>query len=133
MRDLLITISVLCSVPVTFVRPHIGILVGTWLSLMSPHKLTWGYAQTLRVALISALATILAWIISSEPKRPPGGAVVVILAAFTIWVCVCLPFAILPDLALVKFEQVIKILLLTFVAMCLIHGKQRIQALVWVT
>jgi probable O-glycosylation ligase (exosortase A-associated) len=128
-----VTLSVFLSVPVTLVRPHIGILVGTWLSLMSPHKLTWGYAQTLRVAFIVAIATIIAWIASKEPKRPPGGSVVAILAAFTVWVCVCMPFALVPVDAMAKFEQAMKILLLTFLAMCLIQGKERIQALVWVT
>ena len=56
-----------------------------------------------------------------------------LLAAFTVWVFVCMPFAIFPSDAMEKFEQVIKILLLTFLAMCLIQGKERIQALVWVT
>lgn len=133
MRDFLVTLIVLCSVPMTFVRPHVGVLVGTWLSLMSPHRLAWGYAQTLRVAMIVAAATLVAWIISREPKRPPGGAVVALLGAFTFWIFVCMPFALVPAEAWDKFVQVLKILLLTYVAMCLIQGKERIQALVWVT
>jgi probable O-glycosylation ligase (exosortase A-associated) len=133
MRDFLVTLLVLASVPMTLVRPHVGVLVGTWLSLMSPHRLTWGYAQTLRVAMIVAAATLVAWIISREPKRPPGGAVVALLGAFTFWIFVCMPFALVPDEAWDKFVQVIKILILTYVAMCLIQGKERIQALVWVT
>jgi putative inorganic carbon (hco3(-)) transporter len=133
MRDLLVTLIVLGSVPITFLRPYVGILVGTWLSLMSPHKMSWGFAQTLRVALIVGLATLFAWILSKEPKRPPGGAVVWWLGAFTVWIFVCMPFAMVPDEAMDKFAQVVKILLLTYVAMCMIHGKERIQLLVWVT
>jgi putative inorganic carbon (hco3(-)) transporter len=133
MRDLLVTLIVLCSIPITFMRPYVGVLVGTWLSLMSPHKMAWGFAQTLRVALIVAVATMLAWLFSNERKHPPGNSIVTCLALFTFWIVVCMPFAQVPNEAMDKFVQVAKILLLAYVAMCMVRGRQRIQLFVWVT
>ena len=56
MRDLVIAMIVFGSVPFTFVRPYIGLLVFFWLSLMNPHRMTWGFAYTLRVALVAGAA-----------------------------------------------------------------------------
>jgi len=132
MRDLLIALIVFGSVPFTFVRPHIGVFVFAWLSLMNPHRMTWGFAYTLRVALVVGAATIVAWLISREPKRPPFSPPVIILAAFTLWVSFCNIFAINPSDAYIKWVDVIKILGMTFVSMCLLQNRERIQIMVWV-
>ena len=51
MRDLLITIIIFGSIPFIFQRPYVGILMWTWISLMSPHRLGWGMANSLPVAM----------------------------------------------------------------------------------
>ncbi len=132
MRDLIIAMIVFGSVPFTFVRPYIGLLVFFWLSLMNPHRLAWGFAYTLRVALVAGAATVVAWLISREPKIPPLSSPVILLFLFTIWLTICTLFAIHPDMAWVKWDQVIKILGMTFIAMCLLQDRQRLQLMVWV-
>ena len=132
MRDLLVALIVFGSVPFILVRPYVGILVWTWLSLMNPHRMTFGFAYDLRVALVVGLATIGAWICSREPKLPPISAPVVFLFLFTLWVSVCTVFAINPDAAFMKWNQVIKILVMTFVAMCMLQDRERINQMVWV-
>jgi putative inorganic carbon (hco3(-)) transporter len=132
MRDLLISLIVFASVPVTLVRPYVGLLVFYWLSLMNPHRLTWGFAQTLRVAIITALATIIAWLFSREPKHPPAVAPVLLLAAFAVWVTIGTFLAVNPVDAWEKWDWVSKMFLMTFLAMCLIQDRHRIHLLVWV-
>jgi len=132
MRDFLIVLIVLGSVPVTFLRPQVGILMWFWLSLMNPHKLSWSYAQQFRVALVVGAATLIAWICSREAKRPPNSLIVWTLAFFTFWVSLAAFFAIHPEVALPKWEEIIKILLMTFVAMCIVNSRERIHQLVWV-
>lgn len=132
MRDLLVALIVFGSVPFTFVRPYIGVYVWTWLSLMNPHRMTWGFAYTLRVALVVGASTIIAWLLSREPKRPPMSAPVVILAIFTVWVTFCNLFAVNPTDAWVKWSEVIKILAMTFISMCLLQSRERIYIMVWV-
>jgi probable O-glycosylation ligase (exosortase A-associated) len=132
MRDLLVALLVFGSVPFTLVRPYIGILVWTWLSLMSPHRMTYGFAYDLRVAMIVGVTTIAAWLFSREPKRPPLSAPVVLLFLFMVWISVCTVFAINQDAAFMKWNQVIKILAMTFVAMCMLQDRERINQMVWV-
>jgi putative inorganic carbon (hco3(-)) transporter len=132
MRDLVIAMIVFGSVPFTFVRPYIGLLVFFWLSLMNPHRMTWGFAYTLRVAMIAGAATVVAWLVSRDPKHPPLSTPVVLLFLFTVWITVCTLFAIHQEEAWTKWSQVIKILGMTFVAMCLLQERQRLQLMVWV-
>lgn len=132
MRDFLIVVIVLGSVPLTLVRPQIGILMWFWLSLMNPHRWAWGYAQTFRVALVAGLATIIGWIFSREAKTPPNSFIVYALALFTLWVSLAALFAIHPEIAIPKWEEIIKILLMTFVTMCIVQTRERIMQLAWV-
>jgi len=72
------------------------------------------------------------WTFSREAKTPPNLFIVYALAMFTVWVTLAALFAILPDLAIPKWEEIIKILLMTFVTMCIVRSRERINQLVWV-
>ena len=37
MRDLIVTLAVLGSLPLIFLRPWVGVLVWVWISFMNPH------------------------------------------------------------------------------------------------
>ena len=132
MRDFLVVTIVLGSVPLILVRPYIGVLIWFWLGMMNPHRMSWGYAQTFRVALVAGCATLVAWLASREPKLPPRSAVVFALTAFTFWISLAALFAIHPDISTPKWEEIIKILGMTFVTMCIVQTRQRIHFLVWV-
>lgn len=131
MRDFIIVVIVFGSIPFILVRPQIGILMWYWISLMNPHRWTWGYAYTLRVALVVGLATILAWLASREKKIPPMTATVFFLAGLTIWISVSTAFALVPDSAFAKWNEAIKILAMTFIAICIINSQERIMQVVW--
>jgi putative inorganic carbon (HCO3(-)) transporter len=131
MRDLLLALIVFGSVPFTFVRPYVGVLVFTWFSLMNPHRMTFGFALSLRSALVIGATTVVAWLVSREPKRPPLTAPVILLIMFTFWVSFCTLFALNPEPAFKKWDQVIKILGMSIVAMCMIRGRERIELMVW--
>jgi probable O-glycosylation ligase (exosortase A-associated) len=77
-------------------------------------------------------ATLLAWLVSREPKLPPRLLVVFALAAFTLWTSIAALFAIHPEVAFPKWEEIIKILAMTFVTMCVVQSRERIHQLVWV-
>jgi probable O-glycosylation ligase (exosortase A-associated) len=133
MRDFAIVLIIFGSIPFTLVRPQIGILMWYWISLMNPHRLTWGYAYSFRVALVVAISTVLAWLISSERKTPPLTAPTVFLVALTIWVTLStFFFAISPDTAFDKWIEIIKILGMTFICMCIVDTQDRVRQLLWV-
>ena len=132
MRDFVLVLIVFGSLPLVLVNPQVGILMWFWISLMNPHRLTWGYAYELRIALVVAVATAVAWFFSRERKLPAATATNCFLAAFTIWVTISTFFALVPDSAWTKWEEVIKILGMTFLATCVVNSRERIKQFVWV-
>ena len=132
MRDFLVVMMVLGSVPLTLANPMVGVLMWFWLSLMNPHRLAWGYAQNFRVALIVGSATLIGWMFSSDSKRPPNSPLMYLLAIFTIWVSLAAFFSIHPEFAMPRWEEDVKILLMTFVTTCIVRSRERINQLVWV-
>lgn len=133
MRDILVTLIVMGSIPIILIKPHIGVLMWSWISYMNPHRLTWGFAYDFRFALIVGAVTIFAWLISREPKRLPWHPVTFLLVALTLWVSFTTLFAEFPDHAQAKWERTIKILVVNgFLTLALMRSKPRLDALIWV-
>lgn len=132
LRIIALVCIVFGSIPIILVKPHIGILVWSWLSYMNPHRLTWGWTYRYSFAEIIAIVTIIAWLISREPKRIPLTPITGLMLAFTLWMCVTTVFALVPSDARKEWEWVMKVLFITYLTLPLMHTRQRIQALVWV-
>lgn len=132
MRDYALLLIVFASVPATLVQPQIGILMWFWISIMNVQQYTWNIGYELRPALVVGGATLIGWLLSRDPKRPPGSPVVIFLGALTFWMAVAAAFAIHPDVAIPKWEEYTKILLMTFVAICIVQSERRVNQLVWI-
>ena len=52
MRDYLVLAILIIGVPVSMVRPFIGVLLWSWVSYMNPHRLTWGIAYDFPAAMV---------------------------------------------------------------------------------
>src|SRR5262245_9416926 len=57
-RDFVLTLVILGSLPFCFTRPWLGVLMWTWLGTMTPHRLTWGFAYDWPFAQLIAMATL---------------------------------------------------------------------------
>ena len=133
MRDILLTLTIFGSVPLILVKPHIGVLVWSWISYMNPHRFSWGFAYDFRFALIIGGTTIAAWLLSREPKRLAWSGTTFLLIALFVWISVTTLFALFPDQAIKSWERVAKILFFNgIVALGLMRSKERLNALIWV-
>jgi probable O-glycosylation ligase (exosortase A-associated) len=132
MRDILFTVIVLGSLPVILFRPYVGILVFAWLGYFNPQKLSWGFATDIPFSLMVALTTLVALAFSNERKRIPITGLTVAWLLFIVWMGITTVFAFYPDAALVQYERVLKIQLMSFAVILLITNEKRLQAFVWV-
>ena len=133
LRDLVLTTFILGLLPAVLMRPWWGILLWTWVGLMNPHKMTWGFAYSFPFAMIIGVVTIFAILISREPKKLPLSPPVVILIAFNVWLTITtILFALYPEYAWPKWEKVIKIQIFIFLTLMVMQSEQRIRALVLV-
>lgn len=136
MRDILLTLIIFGSLPFIFVRPYIGLLVYSWISFMSPHRLTWGFAYNIPFAMIVGALFIFSWLVSKEPKKPPLNAVCVLTIVFTLWMTVTTIFALHGEYGNTYhwdwWVRVTKIMLITVVAMIILTNRQRIDGFIWI-
>ena len=133
MRSILVALLIFGSMPLIIIKPHVGVLVWSWIGYMNPHRLTWGFAYDFSFAMVIGLVTIFAWLFSRESKTLPWHPLVLLLAAFAAWVSFTTLFAAYPDQAHWKWDRTIKILLFNgFVTLGLITTRQRLDALIWV-
>ena len=131
MRDLVITLAVFGSLPFILKRPFIGILMWVWISVMNPHRLSWGFAYDFPFAAMIAATTLIGLLTTKDPRRLPMTPVVISLMMFVVWMCITTAFSMWPDESVVMLNRVLKIMLMTMVTMMLIKTKEQVQYLVW--
>lgn len=133
MRDIVLTIIVFSLLPVCVMRPWIGILAWYWLGLMNPHRLTWGFAHDFQFAMLVGAATLIGVLTSKDRQPVPWNRelklVIVLMAYFTFTTL----SALAPEYAWPQWEKVAKIILITFVATMMIHGRERLHWLLLVS
>lgn len=132
MRDIALTLIFFSFLIFVFTRPYVGIYIWTWLGLMNPHRLTYGFAFSFPFAQIAAIATLIALIASKEPKRIPWTRETVLLLVFILWMLITTLFSFYPDLAWEQWGKVWKIMLMIYITLMLINTRQKLYWLVWV-
>jgi probable O-glycosylation ligase (exosortase A-associated) len=132
LRDIVLTLFVFGMLPVILRRPDIGVLMWTWLSLMSPHRLTWGFAFSMPFAQLVGFALLVGVLISNERKRIPWSPLTVIWALFVLWLCVTTYFALNPEGAMQGWEKSMKIQIVSFIILIVMQTPARLKAFVWV-
>jgi probable O-glycosylation ligase (exosortase A-associated) len=134
MRDLLVVLLVCGSIPFIIMRPWIGVIVWSWLGYMNPHRLAWGFAHDYPFAQVVALVTLgslaVALVMSKEKLRAQATLTLVLWVALVAWMNVTTLFALVPDDASFAWSRMIKIQLISFVTVLIMHGERRIQTLV---
>lgn len=132
MRDLIIALVVFGAVPFMLSRPHIGVLVWSWLGYMNPHRMAYGFAFSFPFSMVTALGTLAGLIFSSEKKRIPWCGTVVVWFMLVFWLNVTTLFALNHLDAMHEWDRTMKIMLMVFITLLVINSRERINQLVWV-
>jgi len=110
----------------------IGVLLWTWVSIMNPHRLTYGFANEFPFAALAAAATLASLLWNRDKVRLPRDAAVLVLLLFMGWMCITTLTALNPELAPRGLDRTLKILLMTIVAMAALRERRHIEYFVWV-
>ncbi len=131
-RDIALFLFMIGAIPLALMHPIYGVYLWTWLSVMNPHRLTWGFAFDIQFALFTALATLIGLVLTKETKRWPVAPPTIALALFLVWMTIGYPIAILPEESYDMWSKVMKIQIMTLVAAALVVEREHIKRLVWV-
>jgi probable O-glycosylation ligase (exosortase A-associated) len=132
MRDYLIMAFVFSILPYAFMRPYVGALMWVWISIMNPHRLTWGPAYGFPFAMLTAVTTMAGVFISNDRGRFPASREVTIMILMGAWFTLTTTVALMPEAAWVKWDRVIKILIMTIVPLFLLQDRNRLRLLLLV-
>ena len=115
MRDIILFLAFLAIIPFIFKRPVVGAMAYAVVSLMNPHRLTYGFAQSFPFALYLGVVTLAAFMISRERKKLPMTPPVVVMLLFFTWYTITTVFAQVPVGAWVDWERFAKTMLMVFI------------------
>ena len=132
MRDILITVIVFGSLPFILRRPQVGVMMWVWLSVMNPHRLTWGFAYNFNFAAVVAIVTLTSALMSKDLKGPSLNLPTLALIAFAGWISVTTVYALHPEDAFDIYKTVMKTLLMSLLIPTLFHKKEDVRWLLWV-
>jgi probable O-glycosylation ligase (exosortase A-associated) len=126
-RDIIFLLMWLYLIPVSLVRPWIGILAWSWIAYFVPHGLTWGFARSIPVAIGIGGATLVGFLLTKDRKPLPRCAVTFFMLACVVHFTLTTILAHNRELAFGKWEWVSKVLLMTFVTMSLFQDRARLR------
>ena len=132
MRDIVLVAIVMAGCIASLKRPWIGIMLWTWLSIMNPHRYTYGFAYSAPLAAAAAAAVMVGLLMTKERESPFKGAPVVWFVAFIAWVTISWLFGLDIKYDYDQWKKVMKIDVLLLIALMLLHTKQHVFALMWV-
>jgi probable O-glycosylation ligase (exosortase A-associated) len=132
MRDLIVFAIIFGLLPFALKRPIIGISLFTWVSLMNPHRLSYGAAYTFPFAAVIVVVTLVGVLFSREPKRFPFTPVTIVLLIFMAWMTLTSFFALEPNLAWQEWSRVMKTLFIVLVSILVINSEKDIKIFTWV-
>ncbi len=132
MRDLVLVGLVLMVIPSALAHTTTSVMLWTWVSIMSPHRLTFGFAHSFPFAVVSAGCAAISVLFSKDPLKMPYKPPVKYLIAFLIWMCITTFMGFYPTESTVQLNKVLKIQIMTLVALAALHERKHIEMFAWV-
>lgn len=132
MRDLLVVGIVLAGSLYALKQPWVGIMLWTWVSLMNPHNLAYGFAQSFPVAATVAIATMIGLVATKDRQNPFTEAPAIWLALFAGWMCFTYPFSYNVDGSTQMLSKVLKIDIMALVTISILRTRRHIDIFIWV-
>jgi probable O-glycosylation ligase (exosortase A-associated) len=132
MRDLFFTLLMVPLLGLAGAQPFVGVLLWSWISFMSPHQLTWGFASTLPWAAMVFVVTVVGCFVAREPKRLPVSVLTVLIVLFMVGITVTSLAALGPaEMVWPKWDRVFKVMLGVLLTASLLDSRRRVHALIW--
>src|SRR5262245_46349649 len=130
MRAAVVLVFSLAGIPISFFRPHLGILFFSIHAYLRPNDLAWGIIS-LRYSLYIAVATLIGYIFFEVRKRPVRLRPNLPLLLLWVYVMFSAVFAFNRELASAKLEEFSKIVLISILTSVLLYSEYRIKWLIW--
>lgn len=132
MRDLIVTAAILGTIPFILRQPFVGLLAWIIVSILNPHRLTWGWAYNLPFAMLVAGCTMLSIMVHPKQRYAfPMNGVTVSMILFAAWFCVSPLFSFHPEGEYDLWVRACKIQFMVLLAFVVCGNQEQIKKLTW--
>ncbi|APZ43484.1 putative O-glycosylation ligase, exosortase A system-associated [Acidihalobacter ferrooxydans] len=133
MRGLLLILFVMGTLPMALVEPYIGLLLWTLFSDMNPYREVYGIAARIHWVYLIAVVTIFSAIIhANKLQKLKWDAMSRLMVIFVLFTTVSSYFSVVPGYAWPHWQQLFKVVLLSFFIILLVDSRKRLDLLIWV-
>ncbi|NMG33059.1 putative O-glycosylation ligase, exosortase A system-associated [Azoarcus sp. TTM-91] len=132
MRDILLMLIVVPGSVIALRHPYVGILLWTWVSIMNPHRLAYGFAREMPIAMLIGACTLVGLMMTREKRQPFINTPPRIMLLLMLWMVLTTIFAFDPIGSTTQLEKVMKIDVMVLVALMLVRTKREMILFCWV-
>lgn len=132
MRDIVVVIGMLVLLAYAAYRPILAIYIWTWFSLLSPHRVAFGFSYDIPFNKMIAAITLMVAIVSNEPRKLPGGIIFWALMLFWFWTTLTTFTGEWFDHSWSFYKShIIPVIVHIILVLIFVNTKLRLHALVW--
>ena len=131
MRDLFLISAIALLCLATLRKPQVGILSWLWLSVMNPHKLSYGWITTFPLLdLVVAVTLLSAFINNKSMMKVRSHPILWMLGLFYLWTTLTTLFSVVPDQSFEDWLNFTKTLLLVLMILLFMNSRHWTIALI---
>lgn len=132
MRDLILFAIVISVCILALRHAWIGILGWTWVSIMNPHRLTYGFMFDFPVAAAIGGAALLGLLFARDKKNPFIDTPVIWMALLTVWMSITLVMAFNTTTSYEIWKKVMKVNFMIIMTLVIMNSRLRMLSFTWV-
>ncbi|MDO9598606.1 MAG: putative O-glycosylation ligase, exosortase A system-associated [Azoarcus sp.] len=132
MRDLILAMIIIPGGLIALRHPFVGAMLWTWISIMNPHRMAWGFAYDAKFGMFVALCTLIGVLMTKEKRNPLIGTPMIWMVILVVWMCITTVFAYSTAESVSQLEKVLKIDLMVLVTLMLVRTKREMYVYAWV-
>lgn len=132
MRDIAFLLLIIAITPFTLKRPIYAAMAYAWISIMVPHRLTWGFAFSLPLAMYFAVILLVSLAKSKEPLAKDAWHGYLPALLFLAWTTLTTAFALAPDAAYARWDSFWKMHVGLVMTLLVLSDRRAITGLIWV-
>ena len=133
MRDLLVSLLVLGSLPLAFKKPLVGLLMFSMLAYMRLQDLSWGFAKDERWSMYVAVTMLAGWLVAREKHLPVLEPRTLLLGFLVFWIGLGQGFAVgAKPVSFAAYIEYVKIVFIALFTTQVVRTREHLRILVWV-
>lgn len=132
MRDIAFVLLILAITPFTLKRPLYAAMAYAWISIMVPHRLMWGFAFSLPLAMYFAVILLISLMTTRDSIARNAWHAYLPALIFLAWTTLTTFTALAPDAAYARWDAFWKMHLGLIMTMLALTDRKGITGLVWV-